>query len=243
MPFGAIIAGGASLLGGLFGANSASSAAKAQAQSSQQAIQAQLAVEQEIQQQLSPWLQGGGQGLNALTQQLGLGLGGPGFGNTAMTRSPIPTGFQQSPGYQWQLGQGIDAIQNSNVGKTGALSGNMLKGIESYGSGLANQDFWNWFQNMYDANRNQQLDQFNMLNQLSGAGQNAAANLGGFQQQGASNVGNLMTGIGNARAAGTVGTSNALTGGLNNALQYALLYGGYGGGTAYGGGPSDWSSG
>ena len=55
--------------------------------------------------------------------------------------------FQQSPGYAWQLGQGIDAIQNSAQGQTGGLSGNTLKALTTYGQGLANQDYYNWLDN------------------------------------------------------------------------------------------------
>lgn len=53
------------------------------------------------------------------------------------------TAFQTSPGYQFQLEQGIDAINRSGVAR-GAATGNILTEAQRYGSGLADQEYNNW---------------------------------------------------------------------------------------------------
>jgi hypothetical protein len=76
--------------------------------------------------------------------------------------------FQASPGYQWQLGQGINAIQNSAAGKTGAVSGNTLQALQGYGTGLAQQDWYNanaLNSNNYATQLQSYLDRYNAQNQ------------------------------------------------------------------------------
>ena len=71
-----------------------------------------------------------------------LGLNGAG-GNAAATAA-----FQASPGYEFQLGQGLDAInRTANAAGMGA-SGNMLREAQTYGAGLANQEYNNWLRNV-----------------------------------------------------------------------------------------------
>ena len=68
-----------------------------------------------------------------------------------------PSGFQQSPGYQWQLGQGIQAAENLGSKSQGTVGGNTLKALQTYGSGLANQDYYNWLQSVYTPGYNSQV--------------------------------------------------------------------------------------
>lgn len=82
-----------------------------------------------------------------LTQTAGmygnaLGLGGP--GGTAAAQAA----FQTGPGYQFQLEQGLDAINRSaNAAGMGA-SGNMLREAQTFGQGLASQEYNNWLNNL-----------------------------------------------------------------------------------------------
>lgn len=112
--------------------------------------------------------------------------------------------FQGSPGFQWQLQQGMDAIQNSASAQGGVVSGNTLKALQTYGQGLANQDWYNYLHTLLN---------------LGGLGENAAAG-----------VGNAFMNQGNAQAAGTVGTTNALT----NILPFLLGGSNPGGGSPVG---------
>ena len=102
-----------------------------------------------------------GQQLNSLMQ------GGP----QAMQQ------LQSTPGYQFQMQQGLGAIQ-SNAGATGQLgSGTTDRNLINYSSGLASQQYGNYF---------------NQLAQLSGANWNSGPNAGNAIQQGQA-TGNSQT--------------------------------------------------
>lgn len=257
MPFitGGLAAGG-SILSGIFGSNAATSAANTQAQAEKAAIQTQQQQFAQTTQNMLPFLQSGTTAQNIVNSLLGFNtqggfnpassayfqtspsavMGGPAPTPPSPTDPTLTSQFQASPGYQWQRGQGINAIQNSAAGQTGALSGNMLKGLQTYGTGLANQDFWNFYNALnqnYGNLSNNYWNTFNattagkntLLNQLlgiAGSGQNAAGNLGGLGAQTAATVGSGLVGQGQAVAAGQLGSANALTGGFNNALSYLL---------------------
>lgn len=194
----------------------------------------------------APYLAAGGNALTALQSGLGLGAGGNGTGslNAPFTMAQ----FQNSPGYQFQQQQGQGAILNNASALGGVKSGNTLKALNSFGQGVANQDYWNAY-NAYTTNQN---TQFNRLDTLAGSGQNAAANLGGLGAGVGAQIGSNQIGAGNAIAAGQVGSANALNNGINGVGQNFLLAaalnpsmfggasGGYGGLTT-GGAGSGWS--
>jgi hypothetical protein len=206
-----------------------------------------------------------------VAQQLGMQI--PNYNMPEFTAAQ----YQQSPGYQFELQQGLGAIQNAAVPGQGSISGNTLKALQTYGTGLANQDFQQAYnnytqnyQNQYNANNNQfwnlynsaanqsnnaynaavqgatlpfnaalqtyganNQNYWNQINNasnyqnqlysrlfgLAGTGQNAAVQQGGFGQNYASNTGNLLTQLGNAGASGTVGSTNALLGGLQGVMN------------------------
>ena len=71
-----------------------------------------------------------------------LGLNGP-AGNAAATAA-----FQAGPGYQFALEQGLEGVTRAaNAAGMGA-SGNMLREAQTYGQGLANQEYNNWLENV-----------------------------------------------------------------------------------------------
>ncbi|HEV2097705.1 MAG TPA: hypothetical protein VGR45_02130 [Stellaceae bacterium] len=155
------------------------------------------------------------------------GIGGP---LQDVRGSNIDKMFQTSPSYNFELQQGAQAIQDAGSGTTGAISGNTLKALQGYGTGLAGQDFWNWYNaqnsqywNQYNAASNRQNSIYNMLTGLSGQGLGAATQTGQFGQAAVSNIGNdIMSGAA-AGAAGTVGAANAITGGLSSLGNAAML--------------------
>jgi hypothetical protein len=166
----------------------------------------------------------------AIASQLGLQGFTGGTNNPSASTGMTPTGtatgaaasgnpfsqFFQSPGYQFMMNQGTNAVQNASTNQGGPNSGNTLKALQSYGTGLANQNY-----QQYLGNYQQYISN---LSGITGAGQNAAAQLGGFGQTAATNAGNALIGGANATAAGQVGSANALTGGINGISQNALLY-------------------
>lgn len=109
--------------------------------------------------------------------------------------------FHTSPGYSFQLGQGIDAATRSANASGVAAGGNTLAELTRYGQGVANQDYGNWLTRLQ-----QQSSLYSPLeaNVLSAYGQ----------------------GVGNARLTGGTGAANILTG---TGKSLADLYSGTGG--------------
>lgn len=161
----------------------------------------------------------------------------------------------------------MDAIQNSAAGKTGAISGNMLKALQTNASGLANQDYSQWYNNLVNSwqnlwgaqntNYNQQYqDQSQNRNQIisalggiSASGQNAAVQTGGFGQSAVNAIGNNIQTAAGSQGLGAIGQANALSGVLNNpSLQSGITNGlnflvGNGGGSSSGTGPYNYTGG
>ena len=79
-------------------------------------------------------------GTGALKQQNALlGLSGPDAMTDAMST------FQASPGYQYQMAQGLSAVDNGAAARGMLRSGNVLRAEQALGSNLANQDFNNYY--------------------------------------------------------------------------------------------------
>lgn len=234
MPFSIAAGIGAvgSLASGLFGMSAADKAAKAQEAASNKA----LAVEQQqfntAQGDLQPFMEGGTNSLAALQKLLGIGPGGAGPTNPMLQMLGIgadgkPTGagidpstFQASPGYQFQLQQGMDAVTNSNAAR--GLGGNALKQLQSYGQGTANQGWQQYLSNLGGAYGSLTGNLTNLIGAGASAGSALAGNALRSGEQQASTLGD----VGNAQASGAIGGANALTGGLNGvggaAQNYAM---------------------
>lgn len=243
MPIGAAaIIGGGSIVGSLIGGNAASGAAKQSAEASKYAALLQKYMFDQTSGNLSPFI---GAGQNALGQLQGLMNDQPGgvLRNPLSDLGPVPQYnmpeftsemFHHSSGYNAALQGQTEALQNAGAGRTGALSGNVLRALSGAGTQLANQDFQQGYsnyatnyQNQFGANNQNfwnQLNQGNQQNQnifsrlfsLGQTGQNAAAGLGGIGQTAATNAGSALIGAGNAGAAGTLGVANSQIGGINS---------------------------
>ena len=146
------------------------------------------------------------------------------------------TNLQNTPGYQFNLSQGLKATQNSAAARGLGTSGAALRGAATFATGLADSTYQNQFSNEV-ANR---TNKYNMLMGSVNSGQNAAAQTGtagttiaGNIGQGAINtanaIGNNTVAGGTARAAGLTGAAASLTNGVNN---YLMANGGIYGGTA-----------
>jgi hypothetical protein len=235
MPF-AWAAGAAALgtIGGaLISSNGAQDAANTEANAANNASQVQLQMFNQTQANEQPYLQAGNNSLAALLKGVGVGPGTANTGSGPLNAPFTAAQYQQSPGYQFQMNQGLNAINNTASARGGVNSGNTLKSLTQYGTGLANQDYQQAYQN-YVAQQNQQ---FGQLQTLAGSGQNAAANLGALGSQVGSSVGSNIIGAGNASAAGQVATANTIGNSLNSLGSNYLLYNALnGGGSAASGG-------
>lgn len=127
--------------------------------------------------------------------------------------------FQESPAYQFNLQQGMEAINKSAAAKGKYYAPATLQDIGKYSQGLASNEFQNAFNN-YNTGQN------NIYGRLSGVsqqGQNAAAQTGAFGQNAANQIGENTMGAGNAQAAGMVGAANAIGGGVGDAYNAYLM--------------------
>ena len=127
--------------------------------------------------------------------------------------------FQQSPAYQFNLEQGLDAINKATRARRTSYNPATLQDIGKYAQGVASNEFLNAY-NMYNQD---QSNIYNRLFGLSQSGQNAGAQVGNYGAGAANAAGEAMMGAGNARAAGTVGQSNAILGGLGDAYNTYLM--------------------
>lgn len=207
------IAAGASLLGSYMSSNASSDAAQTQANSAAQANALQQQMYNQNVQRLSPWTTAGGAALGNLQ-----GLMGSNGMNGALTTPFSATQFQQSPGYQWQLQQGLNAVQNSAAARGGLGGGNTLKSLMTYGQGLANQDYQQALQNY----QNWQQQVYGMNAGLANSGENAAGMTAGLGANAATQMGSNTIGAGNALAAGRIGGANAWNAALGNIGQLGM---------------------
>jgi hypothetical protein len=230
-----------SLAAGSEQAGAAKSAAQLQYEEQQQALNFQEQEWNTQQQNEAPFLQAGKGAINTLSGLVstpGQGLLTPW---TQQFNAPTAAEAEATPGYQFELGQGEQALQNSAAANGGLLAGGNLKATTNYAEGLASTNYEQAFNNAltqyqtaYNTFQNNQTNEYNRLAGVAGTGQTAAAQLGSQGQAAAGNVGNIsLTGgaqIGQdiqneaaAGASGYVGASNALSGGLGNISSLALL--------------------
>lgn len=215
MPFawaaGALAVG--DIASSVIGSDAATSAANTEATAANNASQIQQQQFQQTQQAEAPYAAAGGNALTALQAGLGIGPGGGGVGTGSLNTPFTTADFHNSPGYQFQVQQGENAVLNNASATGGVKSGNTLKALTQFGQGTANQDYWN----AYNAYVGQQNQQFNQLNSVVGTGANAVNNTATFGQNTANNVANNTIGAGNAQAAGIVGSASAINNGITGA--------------------------
>jgi hypothetical protein len=247
---GSALSGIGNLIGGIVGSSAAKKAgtleanadAGAQVSAAKYGTEATDYINQQLksgQAGLTPYTSTGAQAemtLKDLTSTPGQGLLSN-FGG--QFQAPTAGQAAATPGYQFALDQGQQAIQNSAAAKGNLLSSTALKGLDQYSQGLASTNYQQTYQNAlgefqqsYNIFNQNQAKQFNTLQTLAGSGQNAAtasAQLGGQaagQTAGAllgtaGQVGQAIEAGGQARAAGVIGAANAwqsaLGGGVNAA--------------------------
>jgi hypothetical protein len=188
----------------LVGAYSANKASKTQAQSAQQGIDAQERMFNTQNELQAPFRKAGEEALNKL---IPLASNYTPFGMSQ---------FQADPGYAFRLSEGMKALDRTAAQRGGLLSGSTLKAAQRYGQEMGSQEYMNAF-NRYQTERNAQL---NPLQSLAGVGQTATNALTGAAGQMGQNYAAGYGNIGQARASGYLGGSNALTSALGTGLNY-----------------------
>ena len=207
-PVTAIIAGGASLLGGAFSAHAANSAANTQANAANNATAAQEQMFEETRSDQAPWREAGKTALGSIA-------GMSDFFNHQFNAKDLNDNL--APNYAFMRDQGVTAATNaSNLYSPG---GNTVKAATDYAENYAGNAYEQAFQN-YSAN---QTNIFNRLAAIAGLGQTAGSASTTGAPSFASGIANSTIGAGNARAAGTVGTANAISGTLGNLGSWYAL--------------------
>lgn len=102
--------------------------------------------------------------------------------------------LRSTPGYQFRMDEGVNALNRSAAAKGMLYSGAQQKALTTYGQGLADQTY------------NALLDR---IANLSTGGQNAAAQLGGIGANAASGVAQTQLASGQAQAQGIYNAYNA----------------------------------
>jgi len=115
-----------------------------------------------------------------------------------------PFNFEADPGYQFRLDEGNKAIDRAAGARGSRYSGATLKGLQRYAQDYASGEYGN----AYNRDADTRTRNYNMLAGGTQLGMNAQGT-----------IGNYMSNAGDARAAGSVGAANALSGGFSDAYS------------------------
>lgn len=213
MSWTAVVAGGATLIGGAMSSRSSKKAAQQQAQSADKASEVQKEMYEQTRKDLEPYRVAGG---NALEQMMGK-MAPDGFFNQTYKGQKI----YDDPSYQFRLNQGLGAVQQSAAAQGNLLSGATLKALNNYAQDSASQEYHNAY-NRFNAD---QTNQYNRLSNLIGMGQNAAAKMGNNGMQTAQAVANNTMQASNALATGRIASANAWNDAFGSIGELARAYG------------------
>lgn len=154
--------------------------------------------------ELQPFLSNGTGASNTLATDLGTNgnTGAAGYGS--LTAPFNPSNLQNTPGYQFSLSQGNNALTNSEAAAGNLDSGAALKAAQQFGQGLASTT--------YNTAFNQDLATKQNTEQALAGQANSGLIAGNI-------VGDVNNNIGNAGAKGTTSQANNITTTLANLLS------------------------
>jgi hypothetical protein len=219
MLTGSLLSGAGSILGGIFGGG----AAKQQAQALAQAQQFLKGEEAKGTANFDPFLHAG----TNSTYTLGSLLGTPGKGLlapwTGKFTAPTAAQAEATPGYQFQLKAGEDAMTNSAAGRGSLLTGRTLADLNTFAQGTASENYQNVFNNAltqynssYNSFLNNQNNTYQRLMGLSGEGLQAAGGDANLISGIGGDVASLMGAQGAAQAGGTLAMGQGIGGFLSD---------------------------
>ena len=206
------------------GVASSAMASGAQEDAAKRAQQTQLDMFNQVQQNLQPYMQTGTAANTNLQNLTGNTPGGNPL--TSPLLSPITMDeatLQKTPGYQFNLQQGLESVQNSAAARGLGNSGAALKGAANYATGLADRTYQDQFNNALT----NQSNQFNRLLGLTQLGQTSAAGVSSAGITTGQGVASSQLAGGQAAAAGILGAGNALSSAYPNYLANNYLSGLY----------------
>lgn len=225
MSFVAVAIGGSALVSAGVGAYSANKAADTQANAANNALAFQQQAYNANQPRFAtaqsafdsaganykPYLDTG----SAATYTLGQLTGTAGS-------KPDYSSFYNSPDYNFAQQQGELGIERGANARGLNLSGGTLKDLSTFNSGLATQQYGNYYNRLMGLSQMGQNAAAGMTNVASGIG-NLATGQANSNNAAAAGIGNTTQAVGQAQASGTVGASNAITGSLSSGISNSLL--------------------
>lgn len=174
----------------------------------------------------------GGQQLGATQAQLNAAAGAIPTGQFRQTFQP--SDIYTDPSYQFRLQEGLKALRAKQSAYGTLLTGQGMKDITNYAQGAASTEY----QSAYERFMKNQEALYNRLSGLAGIGTSGAAgavgnvaatqaqmagqlgsNIGQTTMTGAARASDYATSAAAAQAAGRVGSTQAITGGLNRAIE------------------------
>ena len=151
--------------------------------------------------------------------------------------------LEATPGYQFELAQGLQATQNSAAARGLGVSGAAMKGAADYATGLASKNYQQQFQDAMAGGQATQstanqfgnlstaalntnagyqgnlTNSYNKLLGITGMGESAATKTGDIGANSANAASSLSSSLGNAQGAAALGVGNALSSGINGATN------------------------
>lgn len=207
-------------------------AARLQSEASDRATAELRSQYQQTEADLAPWREAGVKGLATYEKMVEAG----------------PGEFTESPGYQFRLGEGLKALEQSAASRGKQLSGQTQKALTEYAQNVATGEYDSFLQRYYQsllpyqdlsnmglssAARTGQIGQSTaqgIAGIETGTASNiasgllaAAANQGQYTMAGASGLSNAALQAGQARASGYINQANTVTSALQNALSLYTL--------------------
>lgn len=208
MGIAAAIAG-AAVIGGVATVVSGNKAAGAQKDAAAQSVAEQQRQYDQTRTDQAPWRTAGAGALSKLAGLYGVDTGN---GAAKVPNDQLYDEFRATPGYGFQMSEGLKAVDRGAAARGLLGSGAAVKGEQRFGAGLA------------DSTYNQYVNQ---LQSLAGVGQTATQATSQAGQSAANNISNAYMAAGNARASSYANTGSAINGTLNNlASVYAYGKGG-----------------
>lgn len=235
----AIAIGAGSAISAGIGAISSASASKAAAGAATNAANLNEDQYAQTRSDQLPYIRAGYSALQPLQDLATSGAtdGGPNYLDMAAANLPgtmTQAELEATPGYKFNLSQGLKSTQSAAAARGLGVSGAALKGAATYATGLADSTYQNQFANKQSIfgdylglNTGQQGNITNRYNRLSGVatlGESAATSTGAQGVQTANSAGGFLTQAGQATGAGIIGAGNAVTGSANSGISNYLMY-------------------
>lgn len=224
MGLGAAIGGIASGAGGLLSSGAASQASQQQSQAAMMGLMVQEQMAAQARADTAPFRQIGTGAINQLGSLYGINADGTSTQLTPQQQQQNLQNFTQTPDYQFAQQQGTQAVDRSAAASGALNSGAAVKAATEFGQGLASQQYGNYY---------------NRLLSLAQIGTNAATNSATNSLAAGNAQAQTLGNYGTAQASGTIGSANALSGGL----QSMGMYGALAGASSYSGGGAGGNSG